>query len=152
VSKPAKAHSPTIAKRLAASSTHEKQTVNRKAKRERKAKKSAAAIPQADPHLHPPRTPGFVTWCELLMVELHAHDETFADIVITAPLPIDWLHVEFKPRAWQSEGCPFTVWTAKRVYFPVTDCLSEWVGSVSREPDGQVTLHQGVEIDSLGFN
>ena len=128
--------SPSIAKRLAA----------REAKPKRKAEKAPPAIPQADPRLHPPRTPGMVTWRELLIVELHAHEETFADLVATVPAGSDWLHVEFKPSAWQSEGCPFTVWTARRVYFPVTDCLSEWVGSVSREPDDHATPHQGVEV------
>ena len=117
----------------------------REAKKKPKRKKAPPAIPQADVNLFPPRTPGMVTWGELLMVALHAQEETFADIVATAPEPTDWLHAEFKPRAWQSEGCPFTVWTKRRVYFPVTDCLSEWVGSVSREPDGRVTPHQGVE-------
>lgn len=86
-----------------------------------------------------------VAWRDLIMAELHANDETFADIVAHVPADTDWLHVEFKPCAWDSEGCPFTLWTAKRVYFPVTDCLSEWVGSVSREPDDVATLHQGVE-------
>ena len=117
----------------------------RKAKKKTPRKKAPPAIAQADPNLHPPRTPGFVTWCELLLVALHAQNETTADIVNTAPAGTEWLHVEFKPRAWQLEGCPFTVWTKTRVYFPVTDRLSEWVGSVPRAPNDEATPHQGVE-------
>lgn len=40
-------------------------------------------------------------------------------------------------------GAAFTVWTAKTVYFPVAYDDSEWVGCVSRHPDGAPTKHQG---------
>jgi hypothetical protein len=41
------------------------------------------------------------------------------------------------------EGIPFTIWTKERVYFPVVYDGSEWVGSVSRNPDKKPTKHQG---------
>ena len=41
------------------------------------------------------------------------------------------------------EGCSFTVWTENTVYFPICYDGSEWVGSVSRNPDGKPTKHQG---------
>ena len=44
-----------------------------------------------------------------------------------------------------SEGKPFTIWTANTVYFPVVYDGAEWVGSVSRNPDGKPTDHQGGE-------
>lgn len=40
------------------------------------------------------------------------------------------------------EGCAFTVWTKNSVYFPIYDG-AEWVGRVSRNPDGKPTDHQG---------
>lgn len=42
-----------------------------------------------------------------------------------------------------TEGCPFTVWTKSRVYFPICYDGAEWVGSMSRNPDGKPTDHQG---------
>ncbi len=137
-----KAQQISIGKRLAARKTAAKPA----------RAKSTPVVPQADPQLHPERRPGWVTWRDLIMVALHAQEETFADIVASVPTGTNWLHVEFKPRAWASEGCPFTLWTKARVYFPVTDCLSEWVGSVSRKPDDHATLHQGVEPSALDSN
>ena len=42
-----------------------------------------------------------------------------------------------------SEGDAFTVWTKTKVYFPIVYDGSEWVGWVSRNPDGVPTAHQG---------
>ena len=41
------------------------------------------------------------------------------------------------------EGDHFTVWTKKRVYFPVIYDGAESVGSVSRNPDNKATEHFG---------
>ena len=41
------------------------------------------------------------------------------------------------------EGCQFTVWTKNSVYFPIQYDGAEWVGRVSRHPDGKPTEHQG---------
>ena len=40
-------------------------------------------------------------------------------------------------------GCTFTVWTEKYVYFPACYDGSEWVASVARDPDGVATEHIG---------
>lgn len=40
-------------------------------------------------------------------------------------------------------GIPFTVWTKNSVYFPICYDGAEWVGRVSRHPDGKPTAHQG---------
>lgn len=40
-------------------------------------------------------------------------------------------------------GVPFTVWTEKRVYFPVCYDGSEWVDSVPRDPCDEHTYHVG---------
>lgn len=42
-----------------------------------------------------------------------------------------------------TEGIAFTVWTKNSVYFPICYDGAEWVGRVSRNPDGKPTDHQG---------
>ena len=42
-----------------------------------------------------------------------------------------------------TEGRPFTVWTNNSVFFPICYDGKEWVGRVSRHPDGKPTGHQG---------
>jgi len=50
---------------------------------------------------------------------------------------------EFDPCYGFKKGIPFTVWTKDYVYFPVFYDGDEWVGKVSRNPDGKATPHQG---------
>ncbi|MCL4315631.1 MAG: hypothetical protein M1527_01995 [Gammaproteobacteria bacterium] len=42
-----------------------------------------------------------------------------------------------------TQGRAFTVWTKRSVYFPLCYDGAEWVGRVSRHPDGKPTKHQG---------
>jgi len=49
----------------------------------------------------------------------------------------------FYPGYGRPEGIPFTLWTHKRVYFPVQYDGSEWVTSVPRDPCEEVTSHVG---------
>ena len=42
-----------------------------------------------------------------------------------------------------SDGCPFTLWTSNRVYFPVCYDGAEWVDSVPRFPCEEKTNHIG---------
>ena len=56
-----------------------------------------------------------------------------------------WLDTEFYAGWGGANGCPFTVWTAARVYFPVVYDGREWVGSVPRNPGPEATMHQGGE-------
>lgn len=79
-------------------------------------------------------------WRDLIMVEMEKHKENWDDIVSTT-MTNGESSVEFN--AYWEEGIPFTVWTKKRVYFPVCYDGSEWVGSVSRDPDGIPTTHMG---------
>lgn len=68
-------------------------------------------------------------WKTLIGDALQEHGESWADIEASTlteaqllqPLTVD---------------CPFTIWTAKRVYFPWEYDGDQWVGSVSRQPDG----------------
>lgn len=98
-----------------------------------------------------------VTWREMLTEELKANGEGFSDIVSLCAAPNryswdppaipyegeSWLDEKFDSGYGGTRGAFFTVWTHKRVYFPVCYDGAEWVGSVARNPDGIATPHQG---------
>ncbi len=42
-----------------------------------------------------------------------------------------------------TEGCWFTLWTERYVYFPVKYDGAEWVCSVPRNPNDEATAHVG---------
>ena len=81
------------------------------------------------------------TWRELI-TDAFAEGDTW-DTVVSCTLSSDGLDKEFEEGFGAIEGAAFTLWTAKRVYFPVCYDGAEWVGSVSREPDGVATAHVG---------
>jgi hypothetical protein len=82
------------------------------------------------------------TWKALITEELQLQGESWDDIV-SITLTEDELNKGFDDSFGIAEGKPFTAWTARRVYFPVCYDGSEWVESVSRDPDGQPTNHCG---------
>ena len=82
------------------------------------------------------------TWRELLTEHMALYGDTFASIESSTLLDSE-LDQEFDSGYGSSQGCPFTVWTAKRVYFPAVYDGAEWVESVSRHPDGESTSHIG---------
>ena len=79
-------------------------------------------------------------WLELLIESMAEHGEGLGDI-ISSTLSEEEMRQEFIPNS--PGGKPFTVWTEKSVYFPVIYDNSEWVGRVSRNPDGIPTKHMG---------
>ena len=81
-------------------------------------------------------------WKKLIQDEMEQQGETFEDVV-ECTLTDEELVVEFYDGFGGSEGKPFTLWTTNRVYFPVVYDGAEWVGSVSRNPDGKPTYHLG---------
>jgi len=83
------------------------------------------------------------TWRELIREEMRARGETFMNVVAMAPSSDEWMSVEFDDGFGATHGIPFTVWTDKRVYFPVCYDGAEWCESVSRNPDGKETMHIG---------
>ena len=82
------------------------------------------------------------TWKEMLEDALKKRGEELADMEANTLTEADMVK-EFDSDAGHTEGVPFTIWTAKTVYFPVCYAGSEWVGSVARHPDGKPTEHQG---------
>jgi len=102
------------------------------------------------------------TWRNLIAREMERHDDCFDNHVASAAVMPErwddedsvlkeaftfeddsWLDLAFYPGYGSAEGAEFTLWTCKRVYFPVRYDGSEWCGSVSRNPNGKVTPHQG---------
>jgi len=95
------------------------------------------------------------TWRELIEREMAEQGETWDGIVSVAlpeqPAATDWgepefvadLDAEFDNGYGGINGCPFTVWTASRVYFPVVYDGAESCGSAPRNPGDVATEHVG---------
>jgi hypothetical protein len=82
------------------------------------------------------------TWEIELKDALREHNESWDDIE-SSTLSMEELTLSFDPGYGVTEGCPFTVWTKNTVYFPLCYEGAEWVGSISRHPNGKPTEHQG---------
>jgi len=82
------------------------------------------------------------TWRKLLVEEMELHGETLVDIESNT-MSNEEMDKEFDNGYGGPEGIPFTIWTKNRVYFPICYDGAEWVGSVSRNPDGKPTDHLG---------
>jgi len=87
-------------------------------------------------------SPFTATWRKYLAEALALNGESWGD-VIAHTLTQEQLDAEFNPGWGIPEGAPFTLWTARRVYFPACYDGSEWVACVSRHPDGTPTQHIG---------
>ena len=81
-------------------------------------------------------------WRLLLGRALEEHGESWSDVEAST-MTEENMEKDFDSDYAGTLGCPFTVWTKRRVYFPVCYDYSAWVGSVSRHPDGKPTEHQG---------
>ena len=77
---------------------------------------------------------------KLLLKEMEAHGETFIN-VIAKTISDKQLDIEFDDDLGCIEGIPFTIWTDKRVYFPVAYDGDQDVASVARFPDGVHIKH-----------
>ena len=84
------------------------------------------------------------TWKLLLTEEMAQNGETWDDVISNTMTDAE-MNEKFHSGYGSSEGCPFTVWTSGSVYFPVVYDGAEWVGRVSRNPDGKPTYHVGGE-------
>ena len=73
------------------------------------------------------------TWREMLNESLIEHGEGLADVVGNT-MTDEQMDKDFDSSYGCAEGCPFTVWTTNRVYFPVVYDGAEWVGSAPRNP------------------
>lgn len=82
------------------------------------------------------------TWDKLIAAAMSEAGETWDDVEATT-LTLQQLAAEFDDGYGIAEGCPFTIWTKSRVYFPAVYDGAEWVACVSRNPDGNPTNHIG---------
>ncbi|MEM9263964.1 MAG: hypothetical protein AAGA46_00395 [Cyanobacteria bacterium P01_F01_bin.13] len=80
------------------------------------------------------------TWRGLIKDELNSNSESWEDIVSTTLTEQD-LDREFDDSYGGAEGCPFTLWTHKRVYFPTEYDGAEGVKSAPRNPSNEKTEH-----------
>lgn len=83
-------------------------------------------------------------WKQRLGEALEENGESWDDVESNTMTDEEMLTV-FNDGHGGSEGCSFTVWTKNSVYFPVVYDGAEWVGRVSRNPDGVPTAHMGGE-------
>ncbi len=81
-------------------------------------------------------------WKSLIERAMSHHGETFGNVV-ACTLNTEELLEAFDDDYGLIKGKPFTLWTQKRVYFPVKYDGSESVDSVARNPDGIATKHIG---------
>jgi hypothetical protein len=82
------------------------------------------------------------TWKKLIAEAMQEQGETWEDVISTTLTPEE-LDEEFYDDYGTAEGCPFTLWTTKRVYFPAAYDGAEWVASVPRSPCDEKTRHVG---------
>jgi hypothetical protein len=70
------------------------------------------------------------------------HSEEWSDIE-GSTLTEEQADKQFDDGFGSAKGCAFTVWTPRRVYFPICYDGAEHCGSAARYPDGKPTEHQG---------
>jgi hypothetical protein len=86
------------------------------------------------------------SWRDLVSAEMAKHGDSLANVLASVPtLDSDEMSRTFNTSYGCQEGCAFTLWTAKRVYFPVVYDGSEWAGSAPRNPCDEATEHVGGE-------
>ena len=83
------------------------------------------------------------SWREMIDNEMTMHKDDWEGYICT--LTEEELCVTFDSGFGVLEGEPFTLWTIKRVYFPLVSGGAEWVGSAPRHPCSEGTKHQGGE-------
>lgn len=81
-------------------------------------------------------------WKTLLDETLKENGDSWDNIEANTMTEVD-MAKKFDSGYGGINGCPFTMWTKRYVYFPICYGGAEWVGSVSRHPDGKATYHHG---------
>lgn len=81
-------------------------------------------------------------WKVMLDEVMEDNGESWSDIEVNT-MTKEEMDKEFDNGYGGTEGIPFTVWTARSVYFPACYDGAEWICRVSRNPDGNPTEHIG---------
>lgn len=82
------------------------------------------------------------TWHDLISEAMECRGEDWGDVVAHT-FTDGQQHVRFDSSWGSPEGCPFTVWTQKWVYFPVCYDGEESVSSAPRDPCDHKCGHVG---------
>ena len=82
------------------------------------------------------------SWRELIEREMERHGECWDDVE-DMTLSAEEVDRKFDGGYGGSEGVPFTLWTANRVYFPGVYDGAEWCESVPRNPCDEAKEHVG---------
>jgi hypothetical protein len=81
-------------------------------------------------------------WRKLITEEMRRQNDTWDDVEATT-LTDETLDQLFDDGYGSENGVAFTLWTTRRVYFPVMYDGAEWVASVPRNPCADATGHVG---------
>ena len=84
------------------------------------------------------------TWKELISSHFKETGDTWNDVEAMTLAEAD-LDVTFDSGYGGSQGKPFSLWTTRRMYFPVVYDGAEWVGSAPRNPCDEASCHHGGE-------
>lgn len=82
------------------------------------------------------------TWRECITQEMKERGESWDDVVAMTTTHAE-LDDRFDAGYGGTNGCSFTLWTSRRVYFPGCYDGAEWVASVPRDPCDEATVHVG---------
>lgn len=81
----------------------------------------------------------YESWGEMLAQEV----EKAGDTIVASTLTRSQAGAQFNSSWGTPEGCEFTAWGEKYVYFPATYDGAEWVAKVPRNPCDEPTQHVG---------
>ncbi len=81
-------------------------------------------------------------WKMMLDAALEEAGESWADVEANT-MTEEEMTAEFCYGIGGTKSCSFTVWTTRSVFFPIIRDDVEFVGRVSRNPDGKPTRHMG---------
>jgi hypothetical protein len=85
---------------------------------------------------------GLTCWRELIFNAMDCSGDRWSDVV-RCTLDDAGLDKRFDNGFGCAEGEPFTLWTTKRVYFPVEYDGAESVASAPRDPCDEIMSHVG---------
>ena len=81
----------------------------------------------------------YESWGAMLAQEV----EKAGDTIVSSTLTKSQSDEQFSSGYGNPEGCEFTAWGEKYVYFPATYDGAEWVEKVPRNPCDEPTKHVG---------
>jgi hypothetical protein len=84
------------------------------------------------------------TWRTLITEEMESNGSSWDDVVAHTFQEGELDGLFNAGATGPEEGCPFTLWTSRHVYFPLTYDGSESVGSAPRDPCSEPMRHIGV--------